>query len=128
MPSKKWAVLFDKCDPNKQKYRQKLIPDAKCQQCRVFVRNDLVEKMIKSCRLGSKKKKNQEFKRKLGLDPDRVTCDEQEVIGTLKNVFGGEIILNQFNVNNKRIDACFRKYKIRIEINEYDHESRNSDY
>ena len=58
MPSKKWAVIFDKCDPNKQKYRQKLIPDAKCQQCRVFVRNDLVEKMIKSCRLGSKKKKS----------------------------------------------------------------------
>ena len=49
---KNWAVIFDKCDPNKQKYRQKLIPDAKCQQCRVFVRNDLVEKMIKSCRLG----------------------------------------------------------------------------
>ena len=45
-------------------------------------------------------KKNQEFKRKLGLDTDRVTCDEQEVIGTLKNVFEGEIILNQFNVNS----------------------------
>ena len=39
-----WAQIFDKCDPEKQKYRQELTLNAEYQQCRVFVRNDLVEK------------------------------------------------------------------------------------
>ena len=45
-----WAHIFDKCDPEKQKYRQELIPNAEYQRCRVFVQNDLVERKIKSCR------------------------------------------------------------------------------
>ena len=44
----------DKCDPKKQKYRQELTPNAEYQRCRVFVRNDLVERKIKSCRKSSK--------------------------------------------------------------------------
>ena len=43
-----WAQICDKCDPKKQKYRHELTPNAEYQQCRVFVRNDLVEKRIKS--------------------------------------------------------------------------------
>ena len=39
-----WAAIFDKCDLEKQKYRQELTPNVKYQPCRVFVRNDLVEK------------------------------------------------------------------------------------
>ena len=39
-----WTPFFDKCDPEKQKYRQELAPNVKCQPCRVFVRNDLVKK------------------------------------------------------------------------------------
>ena len=39
-----WAQIFDKCDQEKQKYRQELTPNVKYQPCRVFVRNDLVEK------------------------------------------------------------------------------------
>ena len=27
-----WELSFDKCDPEKQKYRQELIPNVKCQQ------------------------------------------------------------------------------------------------
>ena len=50
-----WAQIFDKCDPKKQKYRQELTPNAKYQRCRVFVRNDLVERKIKSCRKSSKR-------------------------------------------------------------------------
>ena len=63
-----WAQIFDKCDPKKQKYRRELTPNAKYQQCRVFVQNHLVERKIKSCRKSSKK--CLEFKIKLGLDPD----------------------------------------------------------
>ena len=50
-----WAPIFDKCDLEKQKYRQELTPNVKYQPCRVFVRNDLVEKKIKSCRNSSKR-------------------------------------------------------------------------
>ena len=41
-----WAQIFDKCDPEKQKYRHELMPNTKLQQYRVFVPNDLVEKKI----------------------------------------------------------------------------------
>ena len=81
------AQIFDKCDPEKQKYRQKLTPNAEYRQFRVFVRNDLVERKIKSCRKSSKR--FLEFKKKLKLDPDVVTCDEQDIISTLQVAFEG---------------------------------------
>ena len=45
-----WEQIFDKCDTEKQKYREELTPNAEYQRCRVFVRNDLVKRKIKSCR------------------------------------------------------------------------------
>ena len=121
-----WAQIFDKCDPKKQKYRHKLLPNTKLQQYRVFVRNDLVGKKIKSCRKSSKR--FLEFKKKLGLDPNLVTCDEQDIISALQVAFEGEIILTQYCIENKRIDAYFSKYKLGIEVDEYNHEGRNSNY
>ena len=50
---KKLTVIFDKCDPEKQKYRYELMADTKFQPCRRFVRNDLVERKIRSRRLAS---------------------------------------------------------------------------
>ena len=49
-----WAQIFDKCDPEKQKYRHELMPNTEFQPCRRFVRNDLVERKTKSCRKSSK--------------------------------------------------------------------------
>ena len=49
-----WAQTFDKCDPEKQKYRYKLMPKTKFQPCKRFVRNDLVERKIKSCKMHQK--------------------------------------------------------------------------
>ena len=69
-----WAQIFYKCDSEKQKYRQELTPTAEYQRCRVFVWNDLVLRKIKSYRKSSKI--FLEFKKKVGLDPDAVTCDE----------------------------------------------------
>ena len=37
-------------------------------------------------------------------------------------------MLTQYCIENKRIDAYFSKYKLGIEIDEYNHESRNSNY
>ena len=45
-----WAQILDKCDLEKQKYRQELTPNTEYQRCRVFVWNDLVGRKIKSCR------------------------------------------------------------------------------
>ena len=121
-----WAQIFDKCDSEKQKYRQELIPNAEYQRCRVFVRNHLVEKKIKSCRKSSKKKL--EFKKKLGLDPNIVTCDEQDIISAFQVAFEGEIILTKYCIETKRIDVYFFKYKLGIEVDKYNHEGRNSNY
>ena len=80
-----WAQIFDKCDPEKQKYRQELTPNAEYQQCRVFVRNDLVERKIKSYRKSSKR--FLELKTKLRLDPDVVACDEKDTMRALQVAF-----------------------------------------
>ena len=80
------AQIFDKFDPGKEKYRQELTPNAEYQQCRVFVRNNLVERKIKRCRKSSK---TLEFEKKLGLDADVITCDEQDIISALQVSFEG---------------------------------------
>ena len=82
-----WAQIFDKCDPGKQKYRQELTSNADYQQCKVFVRSDLVERKIKNRRKSSKR--FSEFKKKLGLDPEVVICDEQDIISALQVAFEG---------------------------------------
>ena len=46
----------------------------------------------------------------------------------MQATFEGEIILTQYCIENKRIDAYFSKYKLAIEIDEYSHEGRNSNY
>ena len=99
------------------------MPNTEFQPCRRFVRNDLVERKIKSCRKSSKR--FLEFKKKLGLDPDVITCDEQDIISALQAASEEEIILTQHCIKNKRIDAYFSKYKLGIEVDKYNHEGRN---
>ena len=43
----------------------------------------------------------------------------------MQTTFEGEIILTQYCIENKRIDAYFSKYKLAIEIDEYNYEGRN---
>ena len=42
--------------------------------------------------------------------------------------FEGKIILTQYCIENKRLDAYLPKYKVGIEIDEYNHEYRDSKY
>ena len=102
------------------------MPNVKYQPCRVFVRNDLIEKRIK--RYIKSSKRFLEFKKQLGLDPNVVTCDELDIVNTLQIVFEGEIILTQYCIENKRLDAYFSNHKVQIEVDEYNHEGRNSNY
>ena len=90
------------------------------------MRNGLVKRKIKSCRKSSKE--FLEFKKKLGLDADVVTCDGQDIISALQVAFEGEIIHTQYCIENKRLDAYFPKYKLGMEVDEYNHESRNVEY
>ena len=50
-----WAQMLDKCDSKNQKCRHEVMPNTEFQPCRRFVRNDLVERKIKSCRKSSKR-------------------------------------------------------------------------
>ena len=84
-----WQAIFYKCkDSSRQKYRKKLTPNITFQPNKIFVRNDLFEKIIKSC-----KATNLEFlklKEKLGLCLYEVICDEQEFISTSEEIFKEE--------------------------------------
>ena len=46
----------------------------------------------------------------------------------MQAAFEGDIILTRYCIENKRLDAYFSKYKLGIEDDEYNHESRNSNY
>ena len=69
-----------------------------------------------------------EFEKKLGLDPDVVTCVEQDIIKILDNKFEGETIITQYSIKNKRLDAYMPEFKIGTEIDKYSHEYRNFNY
>ena len=86
-----WQAIFDKCkDSSRQKYRKELIPNITFQPNKIFVRNNLFEKIIKSC-----KATNLEFwklKEKLGLCLYEDICDELELILTSEEIFKEENI------------------------------------
>ena len=46
-----WQAIFDKCkDSSTQKYRKEFTQNITFQPNEIFVRNDLLEKIIKSCK------------------------------------------------------------------------------
>ena len=97
-----WQAIFDKCkDSSRQKYRKELTPNITFQPNKTFVRNNLFEEIIKSC-----KTTNLEFlklKEKLVLCLYEVICDEQEFISTSKEFFKEEKICAQHDVENKQL-------------------------
>ena len=107
-----WTQIFDRCDLEKQKYRYELMPNTEFQPCRRFVRNDLVERKIKGCRKALKR--FLEFKKKLGLEPNEIICDEPGIISALQVAF--------------EKDAYLPKYKLGIEVDEYDYKGGNPNY
>ena len=77
----KWLNIFNKQgNLSTLKYRRELTPNIKFQPDRIFVRNDLFEQIIKSC-----KATNAEFtmlKEKLGICPYEENYNEKEIIKT----------------------------------------------
>ena len=95
-------MIFDKCkDSSNQKYRKELTPNITFQPNKIFVRNYLFEKTIKSC-----KATNLEFlksKEKLGLCLYEEICVEQEPISMSEEIFKEEKIVTQLDVENKQL-------------------------
>ena len=77
------------------------------------MRNDLVQRKIKSHSVSSKKKLK--FNEKLGLDPNKYNFDEQDIISSLQVPFEGETLHTQNCVQNKRLDLYFSKRKLELE-------------
>ena len=99
-----WQVIFDNYkDLSTQKYRRELTPNITYQPNKIFVRNNLSEKVIKSC-----KATNLEFlklKEKLGLCLYEDICDEKEFILMSEEIF------IQHNVENKQLKEENKKNK-----------------
>ena len=83
-----------------QKYRHGLTHNPKFQLCRVFSRNDLVEKTFWNRRLSSKK--ILEFTEKLGLNPNKYNFDQQDILSALQLAFEGEIMNTQNCIQNQK--------------------------
>ena len=88
-----WQAIFDKCkDSSTQKYRKELTPNITFQPNKIFVRNNLFEKIIKSS-----KATNLEFlklKEKLGLCLYEDICDEQELISMSEEILKKKKLLH----------------------------------
>ena len=97
-----WQAIFDKCNNSStQKYRKELIPDITFQPNKIFVRNDLFEKIIKSC-----KATNLEFlklKEKLGLCFYEDICNEQELVSISEEILKKENVFTQPDIENEKV-------------------------
>ena len=97
-----WQTIFDKYkDSSRQKYRKELTANITFQPNKIFVRNNLFEKITKSC-----KATNLEFlklKEKLVLRLCKAICDEQDLISTSEEIFKEEKKCTQHDVENKEL-------------------------
>ena len=93
----KWLDIFNKhCNKSTLKYRRELTPNIKFQADRIFVRNDLFEQVIKSC-----KATNAEFlmfKEKLGICLYEENYYDEEII----KIQDEEPIEEIFKVSNEK--------------------------
>ena len=55
-------------------------------------------------------------------------CKEQDTVRQIMQAFNGEEMIHQFSFGKYRIDLCFRRYKLAIECDEFDHRDRDIEY
>ena len=97
-----WQVIFDKCkDSLRQKYRKELRSNITFQPNKIFVKYNLFEKIIKSCKTTNLQLLK--LKEKLGLCLYEVICDKQDLISMSEEIFKEENIFTQHNVENKQL-------------------------
>ena len=95
-------AIFNKYkDSSTKKYRKEVTPNITFQPNKIFVRNNLFEKIIESC-----KATNLEFlklKGKLDFCLYEGICDEQEVILMSEEIFKEEKSFTQHDIKNKQL-------------------------
>ena len=111
---------------------KKLLDDSKYK----YVRGDLMEKIIKSCRglkqcndgvnRLEKEKQRETFRTTLGFkEYDIMNLTEKIALDSIKNAFEGENIQTHYRVLGYEIDIYFHHYKLAVEIDEKDHLDRD---
>ena len=117
-------VVASKYSEEYRKFRYELIDEPTKQSHTKFIHNDLALKIIMNCRTNE----SCNLKRNLGFKlHDVINTKEQTVINSIKDAFEGEDMQTQYTVLNYRIDLCFHKYKLAIEVDELGHNDRNID-
>ena len=107
-----------------RKQRQELQNCGKYQPCRRFLEEDFAIQIIMNCRTMSAVN----FKTRLGFKQhDPIMTQEQLILSKIVALFATEKIILQ-HVLGYRIDAYFPKYKLAIEVDEQEHNSRDIDY
>ena len=98
-----------------QKYKKELTPNVTFQPNKIFVRNNLFEKIIKSCKATNLEFLKLKLNLKLGLCLYEDICDEQELISLSEEIFK-EKNFTQHDVENKQLKE--ENEKLRKEENE----------
>ena len=92
-----WQAIFNKFkDSSTQKYGKELTPNITFQPNKIFVKHDLFENIIKSCRATNFK--FLKLKEKLGLCLYENICDEPELISMSEEIFKEENVFTQPDV------------------------------
>ena len=123
-----WQAIFDKCkDSSTQKYRKKLASNTniKFQPNKSFVRNDLFEKIIKSCKATNLEFLKLKEKSRLCLYED--ISDEQEFILMSEENFKEGKITTQNHVENKQLKKENEKLTI-IGSNKFGHKNKIGEF
>ena len=93
----------------------------------MYVHEDILIPTIMQSRLSDPKTIN--FRSDLGFNQiNLILKKEQSVIESIRDTFKGEDIRIQYTVLGYRIDLYFYEQKLAIEIDELDHNDRNTDY
>ena len=101
----KWLNIFNKYgNKSTLKYRKELTPNIKFQADRIFVRNDLFEQVIKSCKSNSRE--FLKFKEKLGICPYREL--NEKIFEALNEKSTKDLYEESYEYSDEEIDKTFK--------------------
>ena len=101
-----------------------------------YVRNDLMERIIRNCKRENeckndinreeKEKQRKKFRIFLGFrGNDLFLTKKYSVLKSIMDIFEGENMQTQYNVSGYKIDLCFHDYRLAIQIDGKGHKDRN---
>ena len=114
--------LISLYDLSTQRYRNELTPNITFQSNKIFVRKDLFEKIIKSC-----KATNLEFlklKGKVGLCIYEEICDEKEFILISEKTYTTWLLYTFYTKENEKVEMRNEKVETRNEKVETTNENK----